>query len=72
MTTYPTPATETYAPSATTHRAAFARIPARWYEIIVCRTEQEALGIEGDLIYHHQPPYNRPDVGKRRYTGVAS
>lgn len=40
--------------------------------VMICQDEAEALELEGDLIYHHQPNLNVADRQSRRYAGVAS
>lgn len=41
-------------------------IPWTEVELIACATEAAALALEGDLIYQHQPPWNRADIQHRR------
>jgi len=35
--------------------------------LIACASRREAMTLEGDLIFHHQPPLNRADTQRRRY-----
>lgn len=41
-------------------------IPWTEVELIACATEADALSLEGDLIFQHQPPWNRADTRRRR------
>lgn len=36
-------------------------------DIIICADEQQALRLEGDLIYQHRPMFNVADTRKRRF-----
>lgn len=40
--------------------------------VMICRDETEALELEGDLIYHHQPALNVSDRQNRRFARAAS
>lgn len=40
-------------------------------DLIACASEVDALRLEGDLIYHHQPDLNRSDRRKRRFVSGA-
>jgi hypothetical protein len=35
-----------------------ARMPLASWRAFICKSVEEALEVEGDLIYQHQPPYN--------------
>lgn len=48
------------------------RIPWEQAELIACASEADALTLEGDLIYQHQPPWNVQDVRRRRYVRQAA
>jgi hypothetical protein len=46
------------------------RIPATSWQVIVAGSPAEALQLEGDLIFQHQPPYNEQGRSARRRTRV--
>lgn len=52
-----------------THRHE-GRIPASSWEIIKCRSDADALSLEGDLIFQHQPFFNRKDRSRRRHVRI--
>lgn len=41
-------------------------VPWQHADLIACASEREALALESDLIYHHQPPLNRRDTFSRK------
>ena len=42
-------------------------IPTTRYEVVVCADHADALQLEADLIFQHQPPYNRAGIKSRGY-----